>query len=83
LGGAELFFLLWTQSGGESLVSKINYFTLGEGASGACVVGSWVGFRDGLDIVHKRKISCPCCELNTVLSCHVYSAGKLNNKLQI
>ena len=42
-----------------------------------------VDSRDDLDIVHKRKISCPCCELNTVPSCHVYSVGKLNNKLQI
>lgn len=40
-GSAELFFLLWAQSGGEWLVSNLSCFTLGEGASGACVVGSW------------------------------------------
>lgn len=82
-GFAELFFLIWAQSGGEWLVSNLNCFTHGEGAPGVCVVGSWVGCKDSLDIVHKRKVSCPCCELNTVPSWHVYSAGKLNNKLQI
>jgi hypothetical protein len=82
-GGAELFFFIWAQSGSEWLVSNLNSFTLGEVAPGACVVGSWVGSRDGLDIVSKKKITCPCCELNTVSSCHVYSEGKLNNKLQI
>lgn len=53
--GAELFLLLliWALSGGEWLVSSLNCVALGEGAPGACVVGSEMAFRDGLDVVKK------------------------------
>jgi hypothetical protein len=47
--------------------SRLDPFTLGERAGCTHWVGGWVGRRAGLDTVEKRKIICPCGELNHVL----------------
>jgi hypothetical protein len=36
-------------------------------SEGDCFMGGWVGFRDDLDAIEKRKISCLCWESDTSL----------------
>jgi hypothetical protein len=57
-------FITLVLDGGEWLASSTSRFASGETARGAYCVGDWVGPKGGLDFLKKRKISCPCLELN-------------------
>jgi hypothetical protein len=45
--------------GGEWSASRPGRFTPGETAPGTHCIGGWVGPSAGLDVIEKRKTSCP------------------------
>jgi len=53
-----------TVDGSDWSASGPSRFTTGERASGTCWIEGWVGLRDSLDAVAKRKSACPCQESN-------------------
>jgi hypothetical protein len=68
-------------NGGEWSASCPGCFTPRERAPGTHWIGGWVGPRAILDMVVKRKILCPCQELNPrtqivqpVAQCYTYLA---------
>jgi hypothetical protein len=65
--------------GGEWSASRPGRFTLGERAPGTHCIGSWVGPRDGLDDVEKRKfLTLPGLELRTLAHpAHIQSLYRL------
>jgi hypothetical protein len=62
-GGIAPPFLTSALDGGEWPVSNPDRFTPRKMAPGPHWIGGWVGLRDSLDAVKKRK-SCPCRESN-------------------
>jgi hypothetical protein len=62
-GGIAPPFLTLALNGGEWSASRF-YFTPEETAPGTHYIQGWVGPRAGLDVMEKRKISCPYQELN-------------------
>jgi hypothetical protein len=63
-GGMEVWlheFLTSVVDGGEWSASRPGRFTSRERAHGTDLMGGWVGPRDGLDAVAKKK-SLPCWE---------------------
>jgi hypothetical protein len=52
-------YLTATLKSGELSVSCTGRFTRGEIVPGAHLIGVWVGPRASLDVMEKRKISCP------------------------
>jgi hypothetical protein len=64
-GGIAPPFLTSEIDGGEWSVSHPGYFTLREKAPGTHCIEGWVDPRADLGALEKRKISCPCWELNT------------------
>jgi hypothetical protein len=63
-GGIAPPFLTSALDGGEWSASHPCYFTARETAHGTHCTGGRVGHRDGLDVMEKRKISCPYRETN-------------------
>jgi hypothetical protein len=57
-------FLTLTPDGGEWSSSRPNRFTPGENASSNHSIEGWVGRRACLDVLEKRKVSCPCWDSN-------------------
>jgi len=53
-----------TLDGGEWSASRFGHFIPRERAPGTHWIGGWVGPRDSLYAVSKRKIPGPCQELN-------------------
>jgi hypothetical protein len=59
-GGIAPPFLTSALNGGECSVSRPCRFTPGDRSLGTHEIAGWVGPRTGVDVVEKRKISCPC-----------------------
>jgi hypothetical protein len=57
-------FLTLALNGSEWSASRPNHFTLGERVPGTHWIRDWVGPTASLDMVTKRKNTCPCQESN-------------------
>jgi hypothetical protein len=67
IGGVEVWlhaFLTLALDGSEWSTSHPTCFTSMERAPNTHSLGRWVGPRDGLDIMAKKRKSLPCQELN-------------------
>jgi hypothetical protein len=68
-------------SAGEWSASRPGRCIPEERALGKHSTGGWVGPRVGLNAVEKRKISCPCWDLNPGRPALFYLASSLESQL--
>jgi hypothetical protein len=83
----QSYILTSAIDGGRWSASRPSYFTPWEEIPNTQWIGSWVGFRFGLDAVHKRKIAYHAANQTAILQlsnmlcnhCTDYHVGEVNS----
>ena len=72
---AQMKEKMYSSTGSEWSTSRPSCFAPGKNFD-THLIGAWVGSKTGMDVLEKRKMSCPCREEVYVLNCSVHRAMK-------